>query len=725
MANTATAEAKKTSAKKPAAKKAAVKKNTKTGKKYLVIVESPAKAATIGKFLGNNYKIEASMGHIRDMPKSQMGIDFENDFEPKYITIRGKGELLSKLRKDAKTADKVYLATDPDREGEAISWHLLHALNLGEEKPISRITFNEITKTAVKKSITEARDIDMDLVDAQQARRVLDRMVGYTVSDLLWKKVKKGLSGGRVQSVALRLICDREEEIRDFIPEEYWTLGAKLKDDEDKSFEAKFYGKGNEKIELANEGETNAVLQGLEDKEFQVKEVKTGSRQKKPVAPFTTSTMQQEASKHLNMATQKTMMIAQQLYEGVNVKGEGTVGLVSYIRTDSFRISDEAYEAAVAFIKETYGEDFVNPERIIYKSKGKTQDAHEAIRPTNVNRTPESIKDSLSKDQYRLYRLIWERFVASQMSSAQYDTLSVKLLAGEYSFRASGSHLRFAGFLEVYNKGEEEDEKVIPKLTEGDKLQAEKLLPEQHFTQPPARFTDASLIKTLEEIGVGRPSTYAPTLTTIQARHYVTKEAKNLFPTELGELVNDIMRHYFPDIVDIDFTAHMEERLDDVEMGKEEWKQIIRDFYPGFKESVENAVEKLEKVEIKDEESDVVCEKCGRKMVIKYGRYGKFLACPGFPECQNAKPYFEEAGVNCPECGGKVLIKKTKKGRVYYGCEHHPECGFMSWNKPTGEKCPRCGAFLEEKGRKNPKIVCSNEKCGYVQEKPVEETAEA
>lgn len=725
MANTATAEAKKTSAKKPAAKKAAVKKAAKTGKKYLVIVESPAKAATIGKFLGSNYKIEASMGHIRDMPKSQMGIDFEHDFEPKYITIRGKGELLSKLRKDAKAADKVYLATDPDREGEAISWHLLHALNLGEEKPISRITFNEITKTAVKKSITEARDIDMDLVDAQQARRVLDRMVGYTVSDLLWKKVKKGLSGGRVQSVALRLICDREEEIRDFIPEEYWTLGAKLKDDEGKSFEAKFYGKGNEKTELANEAETNEVLQGLKGKDFQVKEVKTGSRQKKPVAPFTTSTMQQEASKHLNMATQKTMMIAQQLYEGVNVKGEGTVGLVSYIRTDSFRISDEAYEAAVAFIKETYGEDFVNPERIIYKSKGKTQDAHEAIRPTNVNRTPESIKDSLSKDQYRLYRLIWERFVASQMSPAQYDTLSVKLLAGDYSFRASGSHLRFAGFLEVYNKGEEEDEKVIPKLTEGDKLQAEKLLPEQHFTQPPARFTDASLIKTLEEIGVGRPSTYAPTLTTIQARHYVTKEAKNLFPTELGELVNDIMRHYFPDIVDIDFTAHMEERLDDVEMGKEEWKQIIRDFYPGFKESVENAVEKLEKVEIKDEESDVVCEKCGRKMVIKYGRYGKFLACPGFPECQNAKPYFEEAGVSCPECGGKVLIKKTKKGRVYYGCEHNPECGFMSWNKPTGEKCPRCGAFLEEKGRKNPKIVCSNEKCGYVQEKPAEESAEA
>ena len=722
MAKTATAEKE---AKKTTKKKATVKKAAKTGKKYLVIVESPAKAATIGKFLGNNYKIEASMGHVRDMPKSQMGIDFEHDFEPKYITIRGKGELLGKLRKDAKAADKVYLATDPDREGEAISWHLLHALNLGEEKPISRITFNEITKTAVKKSITEARDIDMDLVDAQQARRVLDRVVGYTISDLLWKKVKKGLSGGRVQSVALRLICDREGEIREFIPEEYWTLGAKLKDADGKVFEAKFYGKGETKTELANEAETNEVLDGLKGKDFAVTDVKTGSRQKKPVAPFTTSTMQQEASKHLNMATQKTMMIAQQLYEGVNVKGEGTVGLVSYIRTDSFRISDEAYEAAVAFIKETYGDAFVNPERIVYKSKGKTQDAHEAIRPTNVSRTPESIKDSLSKDQYRLYKLIWERFVASQMSPAVDDTLSVKLSAGDYTFRASGSRLRFSGFLEAYSKGEEEDEKVIPKLTQGDILQAEQLLPEQHFTQPPARYTDASLIKTLEEIGVGRPSTYAPTLTTIQARHYVTKEAKNLFPTELGEMVDEIMKTYFPDIVDIDFTANMEKRLDDVEMGKEEWKQIIRDFYPDFKKSVENAAEKLEKIEIKDEETDIICEKCGRNMVIKYGRYGKFLACPGFPECQNAKPYFEEAGVNCPECGGKVLIKKTKKGRIYYGCEHNGDgCDFMSWNKPTGEKCPECGAFLEEKGRKNPKIVCSNEKCGYMKEKPAEEENE-
>lgn len=699
-------------------------KKTKTSKKYLVIVESPAKAATIGKFLGTSYKIEASMGHIRDLPKSQMGIDLENDFEPKYITIRGKGDLLSKLRRDAKSADKVFLATDPDREGEAISWHLVHALNLGEEKDISRITFNEITKTAVKRSIGEARDIDMDLVNAQQARRLLDRMVGYTISDLLWQKVKKGLSGGRVQSVALRIICDREEEILAFIPTEYWSLTVKLLDKNGKHLEAKFYGKNDEKMELSDSETTEGIVKALEGKAFEVTDVKIGTRQKKPVAPFTTSTLQQEASKHLNMASQKTMMIAQQLYEGINIKGEGTVGLVSYIRTDSFRISDEAYDAVVSFIKDQYGDEYVNPERIIYKSKGKTQDAHEAIRPTEILRSPDSIKESLSKDQFRLYKLIWERFVASQMSPAVYDTLSVKLQAGECSFRSSGSSIKFKGFLEVYNKGEEENEKMIPLLEKGDLLKTEALLPEQHFTQPPARFTDASLIKTLEEIGVGRPSTYAPTLTTIQARHYVTKEAKNLYPTELGEVVNNIMKSYFSEIVDVDFTANLEKRLDEVENGLEEWKQVIRDFYPDFYACVEDAREKLAKVEIKDEVSDVICEKCGRNMVIKYGRYGKFLACPGFPDCQNAKPFFEEAGVNCPECGGKVLIKKTKKGRIYYGCENNPECGFMSWNKPTGEKCPVCGSFLVEKGRKNMKIVCSNEKCSYIKERPEEEESQ-
>jgi len=683
-------------------------------------VESPAKAKTINKFLGPSYKIEASMGHVRDLPKSQMGIDIENDFEPRYITIRGKGDLLKTLRKEVKTAEHVYLATDPDREGEAISWHLLNALNL-QEKPTSRITFNEITKNAVRKSIDEARGIDMDLVDAQQARRVLDRMVGYTVSSLLWQKVKRGLSAGRVQSTALRMICDREDEIRSFIPEEYWSLDASLLGKEKKQILGKFYGKNDKKMELHKEDEVLTILKELEGKEFQVTKVNSGTRVKKPVAPFTTSTMQQESSKYLNMTTQKTMMVAQQLYEGVDIKGEGTVGLVSYIRTDSFRISDEAYGDAKNYIVETFGQENLNAERVIYKSKGKTQDAHEAIRPTNAFRTPESIKASLSKEQFKLYKLVWERFIASQMSPAVYDTLSVKIKAGEYDFRTSGSVLIFKGFLEVYNKGDEDESKKIPTLQEGEVLGLKEMLPVQHFTQPPARFTDASLVKTLEEIGVGRPSTYAPTLTTILARNYVVKETKNLYPTELGEVVNDIMKEYFKGIINTDFTAQMEERLDCVEEGKEEWKQILRDFYPDFAHSVEEAEEKLKKIEIKDEVTDVICEKCGRNMVIKYGRYGKFLACPGFPECSNAKPFFEDAHVACPDCGGRILVKKTKKGRIYFGCESSPECNFMSWNKPTGEKCPNCGSYMEEKGRKNPKIICSNEKCGYIAEKPKEE----
>lgn len=693
-------------------------KKTKETKKHLVIVESPAKAKTIKKFLGSTYKIEASMGHVRDLPKSQLGIDMEHDYEPKYITIRGKGQLLSKLRKEARSADKVYLATDPDREGEAISWHLLHALDL-KEKPISRITFNEITKNAVKKSISEAREIDMDLVNAQQARRILDRMVGYTISDLLWQKVKGRLSAGRVQSVALRIICDREEEINSFIAEEYWSIIAYLTDENNNEIEAKFYGTDEQKIELHDRQQTEKIVEEIKQKEFVVEEVKQGTRVKKPVAPFTTSTLQQEASKHLNMTTQKTMMIAQQLYEGIDIKAEGTVGLVSYIRTDSFRISDEAYENAVQFICETYGKEYVNEKRAVYKSKGKTQDAHEAIRPTSVFRTPESIKESLSKDQYKLYKLIWERFVASQMAPAIYDTLSVKIKCN-YQFRTGGSVLKFEGFLKVYNYSKEETEKIV-KLEKGQKLQQKEIKPLQHFTQPPARFTDASLVKTLEEIGVGRPSTYAPTLTTIQARNYVTKEGKNLYPTELGEIVNDIMKSYFADIVDINFTATMEDKLDEVEEGKGEWKQIIREFYPPFHKEVLDATEKLEKITIQDEVTDIICEKCGRNMVIKYGRYGKFLACPGFPDCHNAKPFYENANVNCPECGGKVLIKKTKKGRKYFGCENHPECNFMSWNKPTGEKCPRCGNFMEEKGKKNTKIVCSNIQCGYVEEKEEKE----
>ena len=691
---------------------AATNKKEKKTKKNLVIVESPAKAKTIKKFLGTSYKIEASMGHVRDLPKSQMGIDIENDFEPKYITIRGKGELLSKLRKEAKNADKVYLATDPDREGEAISWHLVTALNL-ENKDISRITFNEITKNAVKKSIKEARDIDMSLVDAQQARRVLDRVVGYTISPLLWQKVKKGLSAGRVQSVALRIICDREDEINSFIPEEYWTIEAVLKD-KNKKINAKFWGDTEGKIELKNNEQVESILKEIEKADFVVIDNKKGTRVKKPVAPFTTSTLQQEASKHLNMATQKTMMIAQQLYEGVDIKGEGTVGLVSYIRTDSVRISDEAYEDAKSFIINTFDNEHINPERVIYKSKGKTQDAHEAIRPTSAQRTPESIKESLSNDQYKLYKLIWERFIASQMAPAVYETQSLKIQANNYIFRASGSVLKFKGFLEVYDKNTDDTEGKIPEVEIGNKLNMNDIIPTQHFTQPPPRFTDASLVKTLEEIGVGRPSTYAPTLTTIQARNYVAKESKMLYPTELGEVINDIMKTYFPDIVNIDFTANMEDDLDKVEEGKQEWKQIIRDFYPDFIKAVESAQEKLSKIEIKDEVTDVICDKCGRNMVVKYGRYGKFLVCPGFPDCQNAKPFFEDADVNCPKCGDKVLIKKTKKGRKYFGCENNPECDFMSWNKPTGELCPKCGSYMVEKGTKNPKIVCSNVQCGYI-----------
>lgn len=695
---------------------ATANKKEKSVKKNLVIVESPAKAKTIKKFLGSSYKIEASMGHVRDLPKSQMGIDIENDFEPKYITIRGKGELLSKLRKEAKSADKVYLATDPDREGEAISWHLITALNL-DEKDVSRITFNEITKNAVKKSIKEARDIDMDLVNAQQARRVLDRVVGYTISPLLWQKVKKGLSAGRVQSVALRIICDREEEINSFIPEEYWSIEAVLKDKSNKKIATRFVGTKDGKIELKSKDEVDKILSDLENCDFVVDENKKGTRVKNPIAPFTTSTLQQEASKHLNMTTQKTMMVAQQLYEGVDIQGEGTVGLVSYIRTDSVRISDEAYEDAKSFILGNFPSEYLNPERAVYKSKGKTQDAHEAIRPTNASRTPDSVKESLTKEQYKLYKLIWERFIASQMAPAVYETQSIKIFADKYVFRASGSVIKFKGFLEVYDKNDDEKaEGKIPEVEKGTVLKVNEIVPAQHFTQPPPRFTDASLVKTLEEIGVGRPSTYAPTLTIIQSRNYVVKEAKMLYPTELGEVVNDVMKMYFPDIVDIDFTAHMEDNLDQVELGKQEWKKIIRDFYPDFSKAVSDAQEKLSKVEIKDEVTDVICDKCGRNMVVKYGKYGKFLACPGFPECQNAKPFFEDAGVSCPQCGGKVQIKKTKKGRKYFGCENNPECDFMSWNKPTGEKCPQCGSYMVEKGTKNPKIVCSNVQCGYIEE---------
>lgn len=687
--------------------------------KYLVIVESPAKVKTIKKFLGSNYEVEASNGHVRDFPKSQFGIDVENDFEPKYITIRGKGELLAKLRKAAKKADKIYLATDPDREGEAISWHLMQALKESPEK-MYRITFNEITKTAVKASIKQARELDMNLVDAQQTRRMLDRMVGYTISPLLWAKVKRGLSAGRVQSVALRIICDREEEINSFIPEEYWTLDGEFKvAGERKPLLAKFYGT-DKKMNVHTKEEMDEILKNLENADFEISEVKKGERIKNPPLPFTTSTLQQEASKTLNFSTQKTMRLAQQLYEGIDIKGNGTVGVISYLRTDSTRISEEADTAARAYIKERYGENYVSLSEKSSKTGQKIQDAHEAIRPTDINRTPAALKDSLSRDQFRLYQLIWKRFAASRMAPARYETTSVKIKGGEYAFTVAASKVVFDGFLSVYTD-EEENKKgnvLSQSLEKGMKLTLNTLKPEQHFTQPPAHYTEASLVKTMEELGIGRPSTYAPTITTIISRRYVSKEQKNLYVTELGEVVNSIMKQAFPSIVDVNFTATMEGLLDCVEAGTVQWKTVVRNFYPDLKHDVDEAEKELEKVDIQDEVTDIVCENCGRNMVIKYGPHGRFLACPGFPECRNTKPYYEKIGVACPKCGKEVVLKKTKKGRKYYGCEDNPECDFMSWQKPSNKKCPVCGNYMVEKGNK---LLCSQETCGYVEQMEKEE----
>ncbi len=681
--------------------------------KNLVIVESPAKAKTLKKFLGSNYKIEASMGHVRDLPKSEMGVDFDNDYEPKYITIRGKGELLAKLRKEVKKADKIYLATDPDREGEAISWHLAHSLKL-EGKAVYRITFNEITKQAVKNSIKEAREVDMNLVDAQQARRTLDRVVGYKISPLLWAKVKKGLSAGRVQSVALKIICDREDEIENFLPEEYWSIDFDLKFNKS-IFKGHFLSLNGEKIALDNKEIVDNVVSKLDEKNLVVTEVKKSKRAKKPYPPFTTSTLQQEASKALGFSTSKTMQIAQELYEGVDIKGSGTVGLVSYIRTDSVRISDEAYEACNTYITSTFGEQFLPETRNEYKTRSRAQDAHEAIRPTDVNFVPKEIIGSLSKDQFKLYSLIWNRFLASQMSVADYDTIKINIQSGEVIIRSSGSILVHEGFLAVYKTEEEKNDKDVkmPNLEVGDKIILEETKKEQHFTQPPARYSEASLVKKLEEVGIGRPSTYAPTISTIINRNYITKEQKQLFPTELGEIINEILVNNFSDVVDVEFTAKMEERLDKVELGELEWKEILRNFYPEFKVELEKAEEAIAKIEIKDEVTDVICEKCGEHMVIKYGKFGKFLACPAFPNCNNTKPFFEDAGVDCPLCKGKIIIKKSKKGRRFYGCENNPECEFISWYKPTGEKCPKCSSILVEKGKKEKRIVCENEKCDY------------
>ena len=692
--------------------------------RYLVIVESPTKVKTIKKFLGSNYVVMASNGHVRDLPKSQMGVDLEHDFEPKYITIRGKGEILAGLRKEVKKADKIYLATDPDREGEAISWHLMKALKL-EGKKVYRISFNEITKSAVKASLKNARDIDMDLVDAQQARRVLDRIVGYKISPVLWAKVKRGLSAGRVQSVALRIIADREDEIAAFIPEEYWSLDANFKvKGEKKPLVAKFYGTKDEKITIHNEEEMNKILAELEDAEYKVVDVKRGERSKKAPLPFTTSTLQQEASKALNFATSKTMRIAQQLYECVDIKGSGTVGLITYLRTDSTRISEEADANARAYVGKAYGEEYVAETASEQKQKndGKNiQDAHEAIRPSDVTRVPAEIKESLTRDQFRLYQLIWKRFVASRMQPAKYETTSVKIGADDYRFTVSASKIIFEGFRLAYVESDEEKQSgnvMVNSIDKDSELTKESFDYKQHFTQPPAHYTEASLVKTLEELGIGRPSTYAPTISTIITRRYVAKENKNLYMTELGEVVNNIMKQSFTSIVDVNFTAYMEGLLDMIAEGKVEWKSVISNFYPDLKEAVEKAEKELETVKIEDEVTDVVCEECGRNMVIKYGPHGKFLACPGFPECRNTKPYLEKIGVACPKCGKDIVLRKTKKGRRYYGCEDNPECDFMSWQKPSEEKCPKCGSYMVEKGNK---LVCGNEQCGFVKNKEKDE----
>ena len=689
--------------------------------KYLIIVESPTKVKTIKKFLGSNYDVAASNGHVRDMPKSQLGFDVENNYEPKYITIRGKGDILAALRKSVKKSDKVYLATDPDREGEAISWHLSKALKL-EEKDIHRITFNEITKTAVKESLKHPRAIDMDLVDAQQARRMLDRMVGYRISPLLWAKVKRGLSAGRVQSVTLRIIADREEEIAAFIPEEYWTLDADFTiPGERKPLTARFYGTEKEKITIHSKEELDTITKKLEGAKYQVAEVKKGERTKKAPVPFTTSTLQQEASKVLNFSTQKTMRVAQQLYEGVDVKGSGTVGIITYLRTDSTRISDEADASARAYVEENYGKEYVSAAVQEKKSGKKIQDAHEAIRPTNITRTPFALKESLTRDQFRLYQLIWKRFAASRMANAQYTTTSVKIDAAGYRFHVSASKKKFDGFMAVYVQDEEEKGEgnlLVKEISSETQLNFKSFEEKQHFTQPPAHYTEAALVKTLEELGIGRPSTYAPTITTIINRRYVAKENKNLYMTELGEVVNNIMVQAFPSIVDVNFTANMESLLDKVEEGVVNWKTVVSNFYPDLDEAVLNAEKELAKVKIEDEVTDIVCEECGRNMVIKYGPHGRFLACPGFPECRNTKPYLEKIGVACPKCGKDIVLRKTKKGRKYYGCENNPDCDFMSWQKPSKEKCPKCGGIMVEKGNK---LLCINEACGYIENKSQKE----
>ncbi len=693
----------------------------------LVIVESPTKTKSIKKYLGRNYEVVASKGHVRDLPKTTLGVNVENHFEPRYMNIKKQADIIKMLKEHAKGKDKIFLATDPDREGEAISWHLAHILKLDPEK-VDRVTFSEITKSGIKEGMAHPRKIDMDLVNAQQARRILDRLVGYKISPFLWKKIQPNLSAGRVQSVAVRIIVDRENEIRAFVPEEYWTIDAKfLAESSKKPFPAKFYGKNGKKLELKSEEEANAVLAALKDAIYKVSSVKKGIRKKSPAPPFTTSTLQQEASRKLGFRSQRTMKAAQELYEGVDLPKLGAVGLITYMRTDSLRISDEARTAASAYIGEKFGQKYLPESPRIYKTKNNAQDAHEAIRPTMPDMSPDQVKESLTGDQYKLYKLIWERFMASQMANAEYDTVSADITSGEYLFKASGFSVRFDGFTALYEEGkdgEEEKEGMLPPLEQGDPLTCKEIAGSQHFTQPPPRFTEASLIKFLEEHGIGRPSTYAPTITTITKRGYVEMEGKQLKPTQLGEITTTLMKEHFASIVDEAFTAQMENDLDLVEEGKKSWVDVLEEFYGGFSKMMEKAEEDMKDVNMKipDEETDIVCEKCGRKMVIKTGRFGKFLACPGFPECRNTKRIAVEMPGECPLCGGKILEKKSKKGKKFYGCEHNPDCAFLSWDPPIEEHCPKCGKTLLKKTGRGARIHCSNPECDY--QRPIDKEKE-
>ncbi|HEY4600137.1 MAG TPA: type I DNA topoisomerase [Cerasibacillus sp.] len=686
---------------------------------YLVIVESPAKAKTIERYLGKKYTVKASMGHVRDLPKSQMGVDADNNYQPKYITIRGKGSILKELKSSAKKAKKVYLAADPDREGEAIAWHLAHALKIDEESEC-RVVFNEITKDAIKESFKHPRTINMDLVDAQQARRILDRLVGYNISPLLWKKVKKGLSAGRVQSVALKMIIERENEIKNFKPEEYWSITANFEKDKE-MFEGSFYGIKGKKKELANEEDVQHILSRLTGKQFAIEKVNKRERRRHPAKPFTTSSLQQEAARKLNFRAKKTMMVAQQLYEGIDLgrKSGGITGLITYMRTDSTRVSNVAVQEAEKYINNTFGSSYVGKNGKTAKAKG-AQDAHEAIRPTSVMRNPDTLKDTLSRDQYRLYKLIWERFLASQMASAVMDTMTVHMLNNDVEFRATGSKVKFPGFMKVYIEGKDdqkkEDNKFLPDLEEGMVIDAKDITPNQHFTQPPPRYTEARLVRTMEEKGIGRPSTYAPTLDTIQRRGYVTIDQRRFFPTELGEIVIDLLKEFFPEIIDVDFTAKMETDLDSIEEGKNNWVDIIDDFYQDFNKRLQVAENEMAKIEIKDEPAGIDCEKCAHPMVYKMGRYGKFLACSNFPDCRNTKPILKKIGVKCPKCQkGEIVERRSKKRRLFYGCDQYPDCDFVSWDKPIARTCPKCDNLLVEKRtKKQTQIKCTS--CNYTEE---------